>query len=80
MGVVLDQEVEGLGRALAHHHGRRWATMPAEARGEEDLNAGRGVWLKRARIILEAVDRAMTAEIKRRSARRALRGFRPRRS
>ena len=54
------REVEDLARALAHHNRRRWQTMPARANPASDANGGREAWLRRAQIILEAVDTAMT--------------------
>jgi hypothetical protein len=65
MGEIEDKEVENLGRALASHHGRRWATMPLERQREADPNISRKTWLGRARVILEAIDKAMILEIKR---------------
>jgi hypothetical protein len=65
MGEIGDKEVESLGRALACHHGRLWATMPAEVQGEADPNSSRKSWLGRARVILEAVHHAMIAQMKR---------------
>jgi hypothetical protein len=59
------REVEDLARALAHHNRRRWQTMPARAYSASDANSGREAWLRRAQIILEAVDTAMTLAIKR---------------
>ena len=65
MGEMEDKEVENLGRALASHHGRRWATMAVERQWKADPNSARKTWLGRARVILEAIDRAMTLEVKR---------------
>jgi hypothetical protein len=65
MGEIKDNEVENLGRALASHHGRRWATMAVERQWEADPNSTRKTWLGRARVILEAIDKAMILEIKR---------------
>jgi hypothetical protein len=64
-GEIEDKEVENLGRALASHHGRPWATMPIEVQGEADPNSSRKSWLRRARIILEAVHHAMIVQMKR---------------
>jgi hypothetical protein len=60
------REIEDLARALAHHNRRRWRTMPARAHAGSDANGGREAWLRRARIILEAVETAMIAAFKRR--------------
>jgi hypothetical protein len=64
MGNITRTEVEELARALARHHKRRWSTMPARNL-ESDPNGGREAWLKRAHIVLEAVDRAISLEIQR---------------
>ena len=64
MGNINRAEVEELARALARHHRRRWNTMPARNLGS-DPNSGREAWLKRAHIVLEAVDKAMAIEIER---------------
>jgi hypothetical protein len=69
MGEIEDMEVENLGRALASHHGRCWATMPLERQREADPNCTRKTWLGRARVILEAIDNAMILEIKRELAK-----------
>jgi hypothetical protein len=65
MGEIEGKEVEKLGRALASHYGRRWATMPTERQWKADPNSSRETWLGRARVILEAIDKAMILEIKR---------------
>jgi hypothetical protein len=65
MGEIEDKEVENLGRALASHHGRRWATMAVERQWKADPNSTRKTWLGRARAILEAIDKAMILEIER---------------
>ena len=65
MSRIDKREVEDLARALAHHNRRRWQTMPARANPASDANSGREAWLRRAQIILEAVDIAMTLAIKR---------------
>jgi hypothetical protein len=59
------REVEDLARALAHRNRRRWQTMPARANPASDANSGREAWLRRAQIILEAVDTAMILAFKR---------------
>jgi hypothetical protein len=64
MGNITRTEVEELARALARHHRRRWNTMPARNLGS-DPNGGREAWLKRAHIVLEAVDKAISLEIQR---------------
>jgi hypothetical protein len=65
MGEIEDKEVENLGRALASHHGRRWTTMPREGQREADPNGTRKSWLRRARVVLEAVHHAMIVQMKR---------------
>jgi hypothetical protein len=69
MDEIEDREVENLGRVLASHHGRCWATMPLERQREADPNCTRKTWLGRARVILEAIDKAMILEIKRELAK-----------
>ena len=59
MGRMDKREVEDLARALAQHNRRRWQTMPLRANPSSDANSGREAWLRRAQIILEAVDTGM---------------------
>jgi hypothetical protein len=65
MSRIDKREIEDLARALAHHNRRRWQTMPARANPASDADSGREVCLRRARIILEAVDTAMILGFKR---------------
>lgn len=64
MAETKNQDVEELARALAYSFARRWTTMPSEAAADDDANNGRRPWLRRASIILDAVDRAIAAEVK----------------
>ena len=65
MREIGDEEVESLGRALACQYGRRWASMAVEVQDDTDLNSSRKSWLRRARVILEAVHEAMIVQMKR---------------
>ena len=65
MSEIGDEEVESLGRALACQYGRRWASMAVEVQDDTDLNSSRKSWLRRARVILEAVHEAIIVQMKR---------------